>query len=532
LDVTTLRQDGSVHGDPDFTTYVVARWLPVVRVLVVLGHSVEQAEDAAVASFARLLPDWARLRREGDVDVELGRVVLDTWVRTRGPQPVPRVPVAVPAGRLVTRELEDQLALLERLLDGLDRLDETTRVTVVLRHLGELDPDQVSEVLGEPRSEVQRRMSQAAAALDLVPLEPACHSAATAIDVPPPSVSRVVAHAEAARRRRWLAAGAVAAVLVVVAGVAVAVTRPAASTDPHALPVSPVENIVDDPWWLDGELHLDHGTVPVEDVSQMVATGIGVVYSDADGAVTAVDDDGTQTPLGTLDPATPMVSQPRFGWVAWTEPRGGDLVVYDVITDREVGRLDSTTDTRVIGWDRERLYYHHEGNDWSVSVNVGALTDPIQIARPLGGFASVLLDVSSGTRLRDDDGLSAAQPLFNLVRDIPGTNGQLSPDGNFVLTHSGDGRPSLYDVRTGDEDGTWFDAKGWTPVAAAFTTEGRVVWVVDTQDGSYGLFECQASMDYINSMNPGSEPCTQRYDLDGIPVLAGIQPGLAPTSDG
>jgi DNA-directed RNA polymerase specialized sigma24 family protein len=518
-----------VRGDPDFTTYVVARWQPVVRVLVVLGHPVERAEDVAVASFARLMPDWARLRREGDVDVELGRVVLDGWVRTREPKPAPRVPMAVPAARVMTRELEDQLAMLERLLDGVDRLDEATRATVALRHLGDLDTDQVADVLGEPRWEVERRLSDAAVALDLVPLDPACHSAATAIDVPPPAVSRVVATAQAASRRRWLVAGAVAAVLAVVAGVAFAATRPAPSTDPDALPVSPVENIVADPWWLDGDLHLDHGTVPVEDVSQLVATGVGVVYSDSDGKVTAISDDGLQETLGTLDPATPMVSQPRFGWVAWTEPRGGDLVVYDVITDREVGRLDATTDTHVIGWDRERLYYHHEGNDWAVTVNVGALTDPVQIARPLGAFSSVLLDVSSGALLRDNHGLDVVQPLFSLNQPIPGRSGQLSPDGNFALTHAGDGAPSLYDVRTGKEDGTWFDAKGWTPVAAAFTAEGRVVWVVDSHDGSYGLYECQASKDYINSMNPDAEPCSQRYDLDGIPILAGIEPGLAPT---
>ena len=74
-----------MRADPDFTAYVVARWLPVVRVLVVLGQPVERAEDLAVASFARLLPDWGRLRREGDVDVELARVVLDGWVRDPRP---------------------------------------------------------------------------------------------------------------------------------------------------------------------------------------------------------------------------------------------------------------------------------------------------------------------------------------------------------------------------------------------------------------------------------------------------------------
>ena len=152
-----------MRADPDFTAYVVARWRPVVRVLVVLGQSVERAEDVAVASFARLMSDWGRLRREVDVDVELARVVLDGWVRVRGQQPAPRVPVTVPAARLLTQELEDQLALLERIVAGLDELDETTRVTVVLHHLGELDQDQVAEVLGMSRAEVGRRLSEAAA---------------------------------------------------------------------------------------------------------------------------------------------------------------------------------------------------------------------------------------------------------------------------------------------------------------------------------------------------------------------------------
>ena len=117
---------GDVRADPDFAAYVVARWLPVVRVLVVLGHPVDRAEDVAVASFARLLPDWGRLRREDDVDVELARVVLDGWVRTRGREPAPQVPVRVPAARVMTQELEDQLALLDRLVAG-PRLSSTTR---------------------------------------------------------------------------------------------------------------------------------------------------------------------------------------------------------------------------------------------------------------------------------------------------------------------------------------------------------------------------------------------------------------------
>jgi hypothetical protein len=80
-------------------------------------------------------------------------------------------------------------------------------------------------------------------------------------------------------------------------------------------------------------------------------------------------------------------------------------------------------------------------------------------------------------------------------------------------------------VRDGEVDGDWFVQNAWTPLAATFTGVGRVAWVVDRRDGTYGLYECQASRDYINSMDPDQEPCTQRFDLAGVPVLAGARPG-------
>jgi hypothetical protein len=143
----------------------------------------------------------------------------------------------------------------------------------------------------------------------------------------------------------------------------------------------------------------------------------------------------------------------------------------------------------------------------------------------------VLLDVSSGAELRsNEDVLSVVHPYFNVHPEVPGTVGLLSSDGNFVLTRVAD-EVALYDARDAQLDGdwdTWVD-RGWTTVAATFTVEGRVVWVVDSHDGTFGLYECQASKQYINSMNPDQEPCTQRLDVDGVPVLAGTPPGLVPT---
>ena len=99
-----------------------------------------------------------------------------------------------------------------------------------------------------------------------------------------------------------------------------------------------------------------------------------------------------------------------------------------------------------------------------------------------------------------------------------------------MLTHFGDGRPAAYDARSGTPEVNWFD-ESEIPVTAAFTLEGRVVWVVDSPDGTLGLYECQVSRANLSSSRPESEPCTPRVDLGEIPVLAGIQPGLASTSE-
>ena len=98
-----------------------------------------------------------------------------------------------------------------------------------------------------------------------------------------------------------------------------------------------------------------------------------------------------------------------------------------------------------------------------------------------------------------------------------------------MITHSGDGRPSAYVARSGAPEASWFD-DSWTPLAATFTGEGRIVWVVDSHDGSLGLYECQSSQAYIDSFDPQNEPCTVRVELGTMPVLAGVQPGLVGTT--
>jgi hypothetical protein len=142
------------------------------------------------------------------------------------------------------------------------------------------------------------------------------------------------------------------------------------------------------------------------------------------------------------------------------------------------------------------------------------------------------VDISSGTELRiGGGGLTVTQPLFSLTTDLPGDRGRLSVDGNFAITAGTDNLPLVSDTRDGADQGTWFRKK-WTPVVAAFSHQGRVVWVADDGDGTLGLFSCAAAKDFVDSFHPDSEPCTQVYDLtDTVPVLAGGAIG-APTDEG
>lgn len=512
---------GGVRADPDLAAYVAARWSPVLRTLVLLGQPPERAEDTAVDAFARLLPEWGRLRREGDVDVELARLVLDAWVRGRSAQPaVLEVPVV--AGRLVTQELEHQQALLARLADGLSRVDETTRVTVVLRYVTELDAAQVAEVLGDRERSVGNRLAEAALALDLGALDPACHDAASAIAVSPPAVAKVEARARAGRRRQWLVTGGALVALVLVAGGAYVVTRPEPAPKPQVLAVSPVENPVGTAWWLGGTLHLAHGTVKVPDVKQLVESGLGVVLADSKGHVVSISEDGEQASLGTLDPATALTSEPAIGLVAWLEagPKAR-LVVYDAVTHRVLGTTPRTDDTELLGWDRGSLYYHSVGADWVLSRDQqGGVT--ITPMPPTQGARGALVDISAGAELRDANGqLSVVQPFFSVTIDIPGSVGQLSPDGDFVLTRSSDGTVAAYDARSGKQQEPWFPAD-WTPVEAVFTSESRAIWVATVPDAKLALLDCQVSRGYVNSFDPTRNPCTQRLDLPAVPLLAGV----------
>jgi hypothetical protein len=293
-----------------------------------------------------------------------------------------------------------------------------------------------------------------------------------------------------------------------------------------ALDITPVENPVGVVWWLAGTLHLDHGTAQVPDVTQLADAGFGVAYADGDGAVIWVTEDGTRERFGTMDLDAALVAQASVGKVAWLEPEGGDLVVWSVVTKDAVARVPRKADTQLIGWDRDRLYFRQDGQDLQMSfISVGVST--ITPARPPEGLeSSRLVDVASGVELRDQDSdLSTTLPFFSVTSALPGVSGNLSTDGNWVLTRGADGSIAAYDARNGAQQGPWYDAS-WTAVDATFTHDGRIVWVVDEHNGSYALVDCQVQEDVNRAFDPDATHCEPQLDIGALPLLADVEPGL------
>lgn len=154
--------------DADFASYLVARWPALVRTLVLLGGTPEEAEAGAREALARCRPEFERVRREGDLDGYVYRRLLEVWqhhVRRTGAGPRAHVGETAVLDPTIAHP-ERRVALLEELQCALDRLTGDQRRVLVLRYAAELDESQVADVLAVPLPDVRARESEALTAVD------------------------------------------------------------------------------------------------------------------------------------------------------------------------------------------------------------------------------------------------------------------------------------------------------------------------------------------------------------------------------
>lgn len=307
--------------------------------------------------------------------------------------------------------------------------------------------------------------------------------ASESIDVLSPSLEDVRRRAREQRGRRWsIVAGAAVAVA---AGVTTWWGIRATHPPDAALTVAPTvhaENPADVAWFANGELHLDHVTIDLPALQDLVAIGGGAVYADDDGAVVFVADDGARSRLGSKDQGTPLVGSDEQGWVAWSDTGGREpvLVLYDLTSRQRLRTVaptdpahESATELVPIAIDQDLLYYRSGSQSYAVA--------PRGAPEEIGAG---LLDVSSATRVfqADAESIRMEQSFFSTVTAGLGVGAQLSPHGDFVLTRTADdgtsyGTVRVYDSRSGDELPSGLTSDD-VAIAATFGSEETVTYIV------------------------------------------------------
>jgi len=405
----------------EFAAWMAARWPTLVRTVVLLGHPQPEAEQVAREALARVLPSWARERKEGDVDLLVLRAALEEHERvlrhrderaTDQPLDDPELPPGL-EGRLERRrELEQHLATLT----------EPERARTVLRHVAGLTDEEVDDVLG------------AAGATPPLPLSgPDVRDACEGVPVPPAPVAEVLTRSRNRRRTAWTRG---AGVVAVVAGVLAATTWWTSGGGPEQGTVTPARNPLPVPWYADGRLHLARVDVEVAGLRTLLSVPDGVVYSDREGHVVHVDDGGVQRQIGETVPDSRLVVEPDNGWVAWADPGGGDpeLVVHDTLGRTEVGRRplsapggsggDPVGEHGPIAIDDERVHYSSPDGDF-------AWEPLIDVSFALSG---TMVDTAEEARVTRTGGVLRLTPVpYRTGAVVDADDARLTHDGRYAF---------------------------------------------------------------------------------------------------
>jgi RNA polymerase sigma-70 factor (sigma-E family) len=159
--VTEVTVDGT--ADEEFGEFMRGRWPAMVRLAYALTGDLGHAEDVAQSAFARAYASWGRVRRAGDPDAYVRRIVInENRKRFRGHRVPEDLPGTLPeaAGGAPSGPEERQA-----LLDALGRLGPRQRAVIVLRYLLDMSEAETAAALNCSVGTVKSQASRALATL-------------------------------------------------------------------------------------------------------------------------------------------------------------------------------------------------------------------------------------------------------------------------------------------------------------------------------------------------------------------------------
>jgi RNA polymerase sigma-70 factor (sigma-E family) len=153
----------STTADEEFGDFMRGRWPAMVRLAYALSGDSGYAEDIAQTAFSRAYAAWGRVRRAGDPDAYVRRIVINEnrkrfrklRVREDLRADMPDTPAAAAPGP------EEQHALL----DALNQLGPRQRAVVVLRYWLDLSETETAAALNCSVGTVKSQASRALATL-------------------------------------------------------------------------------------------------------------------------------------------------------------------------------------------------------------------------------------------------------------------------------------------------------------------------------------------------------------------------------
>jgi hypothetical protein len=437
-----------MEDDRDFTSYVAARWTPLVHCLVALGGPPDRAHRVTERALSSCHDDWEARDEWGDVDVHVVGELLDHWDRDRDAWWEESVP-SVDDETLVEAGWPPFEA-------ELDRMSVPDRRALVLCAVAGLSEEQAQALTGVdgPRPDAPPA-DDLRMALELVPVQP-------------PRVESMIAASQTRRRRRRGASIAGVVALLAAAGVVTALVLrhsdpPAAEPGTTFAPVRslPYNNPSPVAWYAAGTLYLPHSQVPLRDVVDFAQWDDGAVYLDVRGNLVTVTRDGERERIATPGPGSTFVVSDVADAVAWVEFGGPELVVYDLETgERRVERRLESVGARLV----------------SVEDRLALLTVDDDV---------LAVDLSDGS----------IEPTVD--RRLPG---ELDRHGRYVLTREGGGGPAarirLIDTTTSRPLSLPI-VETRDVAAARFGPDGSVVLLFDPQEGSVTVVRvCEPPYDY------------------------------------
>jgi RNA polymerase sigma-70 factor (sigma-E family) len=155
----------STGSDDEFDGFMRGRWPAMVRLAYALTGDVGHAEDLAQAAFARAYASWGRVRRAGDPDAYVRRIVINEhrsrFRKHRVAEELRGDLTETLAGASQQQGPEEQQALL----DALRSLGPRQRAVVVLRYWLDLSEAETAAALNCSVGTVKSQASRALATL-------------------------------------------------------------------------------------------------------------------------------------------------------------------------------------------------------------------------------------------------------------------------------------------------------------------------------------------------------------------------------